>query len=383
MQQGNRLNIIRLNGGKPIIEADPNGWDNRFTLNPTAIYLERSKKNDPLICGLLNNANLDDPKLRNGVVAIYYRGIPKDTPGLPPCRSSVGLAVFTPELRLLKRYSHPVLAASGDPGSFDYNGVEDQRITRIGDVFYLVYCGFVQSAYRKSIQVCIAESHDLVHWRKLGPVEGDVNRWPNKDAVLLSEPVHGHYIMLHRPMVGRQSDFSISLAISDSPTGRWKDCGTVMGAVPHPRYAQSWVGMGSTPIALDEDRFLADYHTGNYLPSGERDYFANYAVLDFRKFDLKRPGGIVDCRSEAVLFPETQYELNSPWPHAKRLNCVFPCGSYEFAGDIYTIYGGADAYVLAAKVNKRELIRHTEFTRCCDGRHTWECPSLQSGFSRS
>lgn len=234
-----RLNVVRLNSGKPIIEADPNSWDSRFTLNPTALHIGRSPKNDGLIKGLLGEGCLNNPLLKDGVVAIYYRGIPDDQPGLPSCRSSVGLAVFTPKLQLLKRFSYPVLSPTNDPDGYDYNGVEDQRITRIGDTFYLVYCGFLWKPNdRSTVQICMAESTDMLNWKKLGPVAGDVNQWPNKDAVIMSEPVDGRYIMLHRPSKGQQSDFSIHLAVSDSPTGEWMDCGPVMSAVRHPRYVE-------------------------------------------------------------------------------------------------------------------------------------------------
>jgi predicted GH43/DUF377 family glycosyl hydrolase len=136
--------------------------------------------------------------------------------------------------------------------------------------------------------------------------------------------------------------------------------------------------MGSTPISLGDGMFLADYHTGNYLESGERDYFANYAVLNFQRFDTSSPESVVECRYESVIFPETPYEMNSPWPHEKNLNCVFPCGSYEYKDDIYTIYGGADAYVLAAKVNKAELLGHLRYLGLYGESHGWAHPSLRS-----
>jgi predicted GH43/DUF377 family glycosyl hydrolase len=188
---------------------------------------------------------------------------------------------------------------------------------------------------------------------------------PNKDAVLLPDPINGYYMMLHRPCVGGQGNMGISLAVSDSPTGRWQDLGTIMRPWRQPQYSASWLGAGSAPIPLGNNCFLADYHTGNYYATGERDYFASYAILDFNRLDLCRPEAIVHSRCEGVLMPETPYELNSPWPHEKNLNCVFPCGSYEYNGDIVLVYGGADAYVLAAKVKKTDIICHMATTRFC------------------
>ena len=356
-----RLNIERVNRGMPLIAADPNGWDDGFTMNPAAVHLERSPRNDQIISGLLGISVDDTPCLADGAVAVFYRGVPEEKPGLPKLRSSVGLAVFTPELELLKRFPYPVVLPTDDPEGWDYNGVEDQRITRIGDTFYMVYCGYnPRLSRRHNIRICMAQSQDLLHWTKLGPISGDVNSVPNKDAVILPEPVNGKYMMLHRPCIGGQGCLSISLATSDSITGEWRDMGVIMRALRHPQYSVSWIGAGSAPIPLGDNRFLADYHTGNYYPSGARDYFASYAVLDFNRLDADRPESIVESRCEGVLVPETPYELNSPWPHDKTLNCVFPCGSYEHNGDIVLVYGGADAYVLAARLKRRELLHQLD-----------------------
>lgn len=357
-----RLNVERLNHGLPLISADPDGWDDGFTLNPTAVRLERSPRNDELISGILTRYRLDNPKLRDGVVVVFYRGIPKEVPGRPTLRSSVGLAVFTPEFELLERFAYPVVVPSDDPMGYDYNGVEDQRVTRVGDTFYMVYCGYNPNfPIEHNIHICMAESRDLVHWTKLGPVHGNVNDYPNKDAVILPEKVNGKYAMLHRPMVGRQGDFNIAIAFSDSPIGPWQDHGTIMRAAPDPRYRISWLGAGSAPIPLGNNRYLADYHIGNYYATGERDYAAGYAILNFDRFDPSKPESVVESRCECILEPETAYELHSPWPHSKNLNCVFPAGSCEYAGDVIMLYGGADAYVLGARFKKDELVSYLEY----------------------
>lgn len=372
-----RLTVERLNQGQPLIAADPNRWDNGYTLNPTAVRLERSPKNDQLIRGILSRHDLDDPRLREGVIAVFYRGIPKEVPGRPSLRSSVGLAVFTPELELLERLAYPVVVPTDDPMGYDYNGVEDQRITRIGDTFYMLYCGYNPNfPIEHNIHVCMAVSENLVHWKKLGPVRGSVNDYPNKDAVIMPEPVDGMYMMLHRPMAGHQSEFNIALAVSDSPHSKWSDLGTIMRAVPDSRYRVSWLGAGSAPIPLGGGRYLVDYHTGNYYATGERDYSAGFAILNFNRFDPACPGCIVEARCECVIEPETPYEVNSPWPHARTLNCVFPAGSCEIGDSIILFYGGADAYVLGARFRRSELVSYLETVGIHNGYGTMPMQSM-------
>jgi predicted GH43/DUF377 family glycosyl hydrolase len=347
----------RLNDGNPILRAREDGWDNDYTLNPTAHYLRRGGANDALIRGISGAQDLDAAGMAEGAVAVFYRGIAKQKPGEPALRSSVGLAVFTPELKLVRRLDEPVMRPSDDPEGFDYNGVEDQRIIQIGDTFYLVYCGWVVLPNGDThVKVCLAESRDLLSWTKLGPARGDINEHPNKDAVLFPGPFEGRYYMLHRPCQGKQSEFAIRLAVSNSPTGEWTDLGRIMLPWKAERYRESWIGAGSAPLPLGAGRYLFDYHTGNYLPNDERDYFADFGIIDLNRLHDRGPAGIVTSRVEEALFPETKWERNSPWPHDKPLHCIFPCGSYEHRGDIVLVYGAGDAYVCAAKTPKADIL---------------------------
>jgi len=346
------LPIERLNEGKPIIVPTDNWWEDGTTFNPAALYLERSSFNDPIIKKLLPGRSLDEPKLRSGVVAVFYRAQPREDPGFPFPRSFMGLALFTPELELLERYPEPVIKPEEPPG-YDYVGVEDARITRIGETFYALYCGFDG----KNMRICMASSRNLLNWEKLGLAKGEINLSDNKDAVLFPEKIEGHYFMLHRPMVGRLSDFSIHLAISDLPTGVWRDCGMVLHSFNNPVCNDSWVGAGPVPVSLGNKRFLVFYHTGNYLkPNNRREYDMNAAIFNFQNFSLDSPDAIVESRIEPLMVPETEYEKND----SVSLDIVFPEGCYEYHDEIYILYGAGDRFVSAAKVNKKILIEHLE-----------------------
>ncbi len=89
--------------------------------------------NDPVTKKLLGaDIPLDDPHLAEGVVALHYRARPRKDPGYKWNRSFVGLALFTPELTPLKRYSEPVILPGERPEDPDFLGAEDPRITRFG-----------------------------------------------------------------------------------------------------------------------------------------------------------------------------------------------------------------------------------------------------------
>ncbi len=353
--------VERLHGGAPILQPTQNAWESGVTFNTAAVYLERSEANDPILKQLLAREDLDAPEMREGVVALHYRARPKTDPGYRWNRSFVGLALFTPTLQLIKRYSDPILAPGAHPEDPDYLGVEDPRITRIGAAFYAVYCGVSGAAAEGDWKAanCLASSCDLLHWTKHGALPGNINAANNKDGVLFPEPIQGSYFLLHRPMIGSVSDFSIHIARSDSPLGVWEDCGAVLSSRPDAQCRESWVGAGSVPIPLGGTRYLVIYHTGNVLLSGEREYDLDAAIFDFARFSPTNPTALVEKRLDRLMVPETKYEIAAPYSDSVA-NVLFTCGSYEYNGDIIIVYGGGDTYIMAARVRKQTLLGYLE-----------------------
>ena len=348
--------IERLNGGEPIIAPSQNWWETGVTFNPAAVYLERSAENDLILRALLPMFNPDDPRLAEGVVAVHYRARPEVDPGSAFARSFIGLTLFTPTLQPLYRYQEPVLSPGADPDSQDALGVEDPRITRIGGLFYMVYCGVARDPLNEwSASLCMARSADLLHWEKMGRI-GGLGPRNNKDGVLFPDPVNGRFYLLHRPFGGglTQAQNVVRLAAASAVEGPYSDLGELFGAYTNPRVQYSWVGAGSVPIPMGGGRYAVIYHTGNALNDKDREYDLDAAVFDFDLLDPNRPAGAIRARLEHLMLPETPAELRS---HSALQvgNVLFACGSYEYRGEIYIVYGGADTYTLAAKVSKAAL----------------------------
>ena len=359
-----RIAVERCNGGVPIVSPSSNWWETGVTFNAAALYLDRSPANDQIIQTLLPMKRLDDPDLADGVVAIHYRARPETDPGVPFVRSFIGLALFTPAYKQLYRYGEPVLYPAPMSDGADYLGVEDPRITRIGKEFYMVYCGLKydpETIYHA--QLCIARSADLLHWEKMGPMRGDVNAAYNKDGVLFAESINGKNVLLHRPWTKGlpHSDYAMRVAVSDSPGGVWRDRGEILRSNVDPRFAESWVGAGSVPIPLGDGRYIMIYHTGNRMPDDRLEYDLDLAMLDMRRLE-KDPTSIVTNRIEPFMVPETPEELGSK-SSLQVQNVLFTCGSYEHGEYIYIVYGGADTYLLVARVKRSDVVAALEGTK--------------------
>ena len=74
-------------------------------------------------------------------------------------------------------------------------GVEDPRLARFGDTYYLTYTGY----NKKDAQLCLATSKDLLHWQRQGVIlpayKGHWNVGWTKSGAIVPEKINGRYWM--------------------------------------------------------------------------------------------------------------------------------------------------------------------------------------------
>jgi len=122
----------------------------------------------------------------NGKVVLLYRE--QDANGT----SRIGYAESSDGLHFTRR-SEPVLSPEA-PYERD-GGLEDPRVVKIGDTFYLTYTGY----NKKDAQLCLAISKDLIHWQRKGVIFPAYNgRWNvgwTKSGAILPDKINGKYWM--------------------------------------------------------------------------------------------------------------------------------------------------------------------------------------------
>ena len=102
--------------------------------------------------------------------------------------SSLGYAVSTDGIHF-KRLDQPIFTGEGPQENW---GVEDPRISKIGDTYYMLYTGFGGRDWSDH-RICMAKSKNLIEWERMGVVLDE----PNKDAALLEKKVNGRYMLFH------------------------------------------------------------------------------------------------------------------------------------------------------------------------------------------
>ena len=271
----------------PIIKPDPRHvWEALKVYNPGAIFYD-------------------------GKYHLFYRAMGHGT----DWHSALGYAV-SDDGEHFTRFPDPIL--DRDPNDpLELRGLEDPRITRVGDTFYMVYAAYDGKVPRLNV----ATSQNLKHWQRHGKAFADfdffkeggvrvkwadgkpIERYEPKPGVsgdrskaggIFPEQINGKFWMLF-------NEFRIWLATSDDGIA-WN---VLPGPFLEPRkgtdlFDNVFVEMGPPPIKIEKG-WLVLYH-------GVND--AMQYQLGVLLLDLVDPTKILFRSNEPIFGPRESYELS-------------------------------------------------------------------------
>lgn len=325
---------------KPSLE---NSWESFNTFNPAAIY-------------------------EGGKVHILYRAQGFDfvsVVGYASSRDGINVdekltyPIYTPKEDF--EWIHPTTTGPNlDPYSSGggFGGIEDPRITKIGDRIYMLYVAYngvdAQRIALTSISVDDFLSHRWL-WEK--PVLISPPNVIDKSAVIFPEKINGKYVIMHRVFPNLLIDFVDDLNFDGD---RW-----LKGEYRIPVRPQMWdsrkIGAGAPPIKTNRGWLLIYYATCDQ--EGASRYLIGAMLLD-----LKDPTKVI-CRSKRpILTPQASYENEG-----FKAGIVYPCGAVVIDGVLYVYYGGADSFVCVATADLKTFLDDLCYR---------ESPQLESTFIR-
>ncbi|TDD75510.1 glycoside hydrolase family 130 protein [Flavobacterium caseinilyticum] len=291
--------------------------------------------------------------------------------------STIGYAKLDGPLKIIQRNEKPLIAREYN---YEKNGVEDARIVKIEDTYYITYTAYDGV----NAMGALATSKDLIHFEKhgiitphvnyqeyeshvnccserelnpkyhqyynlfaqIGLVEDEFRLLRDKDVVLFPRKINGKFVMLHRIWPGIQIvHFDHWKDLNDS---FWENY--LQNLVDHivldPKdiFEVSYIGAGGPPI---ETAFgwLLIYHGVQETTTGKI-YHAKAALLE-----LDRPENEIARLPYPLFSPTMQWELEG-----EVSDVVFPTGHALFGEDLYIYYGVADKHMAVAKLNINELL---------------------------
>jgi predicted GH43/DUF377 family glycosyl hydrolase len=288
---------------EPIISPHGDGFESAGTFNPSVV------------------------KFQDKFVMLYRAQDKKGT-------SSLGYAASEDGVHFTRR-AEPVLTSSANYEKG--GGVEDPRIVRIGDTFYLTYTGFNNvdgvGSDKRDAQLCLATSTDLVHWERKGVIlpsyKGKWNVKWTKSGAILTEKINGKYWMYFLGDAKGQ-DTQMGVAYSEDLV-HWTE------ALDHPvlssrpgMFDSQVVEPGPPPILTPEGIFLV------YNGADDAQLYSTGWVL----FDKKDPTKVLARADHPVFSPFHEWEKVGQVP-----NVVFVEGLVREKNRWLFYYGGADKYV--------------------------------------
>src|ERR1700724_650914 len=284
----------------PIVSPQGDGFESAGTFNPSVVK-------------------------KDGKFVMLYRA--QDRKGT----SALGYATSDDGIHFTRR-PEPVMVSEApyEKGG----GVEDPRLQKIGDTYYLTYTGYNNvdgaAADKKDAQLCLATSPDLVHWQRQGVImpsfKGKWNVKWTKSGAVVPEKINGKYWMYYLADAPGK-DTQMGVAYSDDLL-HWTE------ALDHPilssrpgSFDSQVVEPGPAPIITPQGIFLI------YNGADDKLVYSTGWVL-FAKKDPTR----VLARSEQPIFaPDKEWEKVGQVP-----NVVFVEGMVRDGKRWLFYYGGAD-----------------------------------------
>lgn len=282
--------------------------------------------------------------LEDGKVHFIYRAL-GDTD-----LSVLGYATSKDGLHIDERFDEPIYVPREPfetPGGYafktfadhfasggGYGGVEDPRITKIDDTFYMTYVAFDGVNHPRvaltSISVEDFLKHDWEKWEKPKLISSP--GMVNKNAVIFPEKVNGKYVVYHRVYPNVLIDYVDDLKFDNYLQGHH--------FIP-PR-KNSWdskkIGAGAPPIKT-KDGWLFVYQSVGYKDPHQ--YKIGAMLLD-----LNNPSKVIARTSSPIVAPVESYENEG-----FKAGVAYPCGAVALDGKLHVYYGGADTVVCAASTD--------------------------------
>lgn len=215
--------------------------------------------------------------------------------------------------------------------SLEIFGIEDPRITQIGDTYYIYF----SAVSPVGIGEAMISTKDFRTWTHHGLIFGP----DNKDVIIFPEQINGKYYALHRPTTKSVGRPEIWIAESDNLL-YWGNHKHLIG-LRQGMWDSGRIGGGAVPIKTEQG-WLELYH------GATRDHrYCMGAVL----LDLNDPSKVIARSGKPVMEPETDYETNGFFGEV-----VFSCGATVHGDVVRMYYGAADTSMACAELSLSEIL---------------------------
>jgi predicted GH43/DUF377 family glycosyl hydrolase len=335
--------------------------------------------------GVLNPAVISE----GDRIHLFYRAVSKGN------YSSIGYCKLKSPMIVEERLESPVIFPQND---LESHGVEDPRIVKIEDLYYLTYTAFDGVNALGALTV----SKDLIHWEKMGIIvpemtydefshlagskaalnekylrynklggisENQVKKvliW-DKNVIFFPRKINGKLFFLHRirPDIQIVAINNLQELCIEFWQHYFLHLDDAIVLCPKYDHEVSYIGGGCPPVETTQG-WLLIYH-GVYDTVKGYVYSACAALLD-----LDDPQKEIARLSYPLFTPEYEWELKG-----EVNNVCFPTGTVLIEDTLYIYYGAADEQIACASVSLSALLKEIMLNKD----QIIDCTSIESDIS--
>jgi predicted GH43/DUF377 family glycosyl hydrolase len=319
--------------------------------------------------GFENEGVLNPTTIREGDhVHMFYRAVSTGN------YSSIGYCTLSGALEVESRLDVPLLFPQFQ---YESHGIEDPRITKIGELYYLTYTAYdgvnALGALATSKDLQHFEKHGIIvpqvtynEFKHLAEVKGAINEkygryndrdylhtqpgkpflmW-DKNVIFFPRRIHGKLYFMHRI----KPDIQIAAVedLHELTKDYWEHyfihLAENIALMPRYEHEVSYIGGGCPPIETAAG-WLLIYHGVHDTTKGYV-YSACAALMD-----LDNP------RKEIARLPYPLFKPEFEWELKGEINNVcFPTGTALFDDTLYIYYGAADERIATASLSLSALL---------------------------
>lgn len=212
-------------------------------------------------------------------------------------------------------------------------GMEDPRITQIGDVYYINYTSVTENGAGTSL----ISTKDFQTYERHGIIFAP----ENKDVTIFPKKIDGQYVAFNRPVPGGIGNPEMWIAKSPDLI-HWGEqkhfCG--LSNEDENGWDNGRIGGGAVPFKTEKG-WVKIYHAAD-----KNDRYCLGAFL----LDADDPSKVLAKTAEPILQPETDYEKKGFFG-----NVVFTCGCLLKEDTVIIYYGAADDKICRVDIRLEDI----------------------------
>jgi len=228
---------------------------------------------------------------------------------------------------------YPVLFGEGEQEAY---GIEDCRVARIEDTFYLTYTAVSATGVAVGLRT-------TMNWKDFQH-HGLIFSPHNKDCAFFEEKINGNFFALHRPSSPELGGNYIWAA--KSPDGLHWGGHRCIAQTREGKWDSVRIGAGASPIRTEKG-WLEIYHGAD-----ENNRYCLGALL----LDADNPFQVIARSEEPIMEPLMDYEKTGFFG-----NVIFTNGHLVDGDELTLYYGASDEVICMAKLSTQNILQSLKY----------------------